>query len=478
MSGLMSIRFDSQPLTVLHNNVSETKTYNDVSLAFENYFSDFEKMKRLEQTLSFHKLTPTELSLAEYQIEKLTPKNLISYRFENITDKQSELKLRCEGIIGSIWDGIKRMLAWIRDKIKGLFGGGSGSSSGGSSGDGSVSPEENKRRAEELEKKKKEIEENEKYLAEIDKNYADLDKKQKEEFEKRQEKHDAKVEKKKKEREEADKKEKEKDEEEMIKRDDEERKRVLEERRKEEEENKKREEEKNKKTQERLARVKNYLETFSNTLNKFFDLNSFEKDLDVLIYHQRNFGDIILNVFRSIDQYEKTKKFNVFDNLPDIFNLENGMTNPHESVLKTLGIKISGRKTIFLSVNDANNVLINVKVTNENETKKEITPKDLREFLSSLINLERCIGETKKTALKMFKDLVDAIDKKLDELKEQNNSEDISAYKSYSSLVVKLIEAFDLMVKEAETIYNSVSKTCGHHLKNMEQLRSDISAYN
>lgn len=104
-------------------------TEDNFDLKFEAYQTDLAKAQKMLQSLSGpYQLDKTSLSLLSHGLTSLQTQTK-TMRLEAYGDSQEALKLRCEGVVDSIIDGIKKMIDWIVDKFKALFGGDSEESS-------------------------------------------------------------------------------------------------------------------------------------------------------------------------------------------------------------------------------------------------------------------------------------------------------------------------------------------------------------
>ena len=131
MSGLLRMeaaRFSSD------DNRAIQSSLNDWDLRLEQLFREQEIVSNLKLSMESFKLLPTELELAEHQLNNLRSVSTFGFRMEAHKDKQENLVLRCEGALGSIWKAISDFFGWIVDAITGLFSGdGDSDSEGGGS---------------------------------------------------------------------------------------------------------------------------------------------------------------------------------------------------------------------------------------------------------------------------------------------------------------------------------------------------------
>lgn len=101
----------------LGNSISNNITIENFDLRLEQYFNQLEKVQEIQSYLKTSYLPKVDLSMLSHRLTKL-PNNGFSFKFESQGDTVESLKLRCEGVLSSIWDGIKKMLAWLRDLFK------------------------------------------------------------------------------------------------------------------------------------------------------------------------------------------------------------------------------------------------------------------------------------------------------------------------------------------------------------------------
>lgn len=113
MSGLMSVKFES--------HFSPIKMEKPTQRDFDLFSMRLESITGVQKALTIGHLNKSELELVDFQLQSLEANCGTSVRMESSNNPQTNLKIRCENIISSIWNGIKKMIEWLCDKIGSLF---------------------------------------------------------------------------------------------------------------------------------------------------------------------------------------------------------------------------------------------------------------------------------------------------------------------------------------------------------------------
>lgn len=144
MTTLMKMRFESSEFEENQNtNVEETpetfeevETINEVqdgpeplldfgseeaAMKMESYNSKLEVAIRLRNEIGNGQLTHGSIAVGHYHLDQLGINTPASFRVESFKNETEALKMRCEGIIDTIWNKIVAFWEWIVEKVKSLF---------------------------------------------------------------------------------------------------------------------------------------------------------------------------------------------------------------------------------------------------------------------------------------------------------------------------------------------------------------------
>lgn len=129
-------------MLLLNPSIENIETsVEEMSIRLEKYQTELSEVSRIHDNLIRFKLDPKEISHFSLKLSPYT--SGVSFRFEDkTTDPQQKLILRCEGILGTIWEKIRDAFLWLWRKIGWFLSGGafrsdSDDGDSGSSGEGS-----------------------------------------------------------------------------------------------------------------------------------------------------------------------------------------------------------------------------------------------------------------------------------------------------------------------------------------------------
>lgn len=112
----------------------DTAGIDEMVMRLESALNNFGKVRSILDAVTKHQLSTEELKLAQYSLSTIpTEFQDRGVRLENHSVTTNGLKLRAEGILGSIGDAISKFFKWIGDAFSRLFGGEGGGGGGGGS---------------------------------------------------------------------------------------------------------------------------------------------------------------------------------------------------------------------------------------------------------------------------------------------------------------------------------------------------------
>lgn len=100
----------------LRNESFNNDPFEDIGQVFIH----LESVQKTQDTLKKYLLPDDELNLIDYRLNTI-PLVTLGYRFEALGCRQTNLELRCEGMIAAAWEKIKAFFRWIKEQFVKLF---------------------------------------------------------------------------------------------------------------------------------------------------------------------------------------------------------------------------------------------------------------------------------------------------------------------------------------------------------------------
>lgn len=110
----------------LFNNLPDAVVYIGETipeLRMEHICQDLDRLCSIQKTLDIPNLSNTELEFVSHSLTSITPVSSAAVRMESQGGSQEALKYRCEGMMSSLMESIKKFFEWLYQRFKNIFTG-------------------------------------------------------------------------------------------------------------------------------------------------------------------------------------------------------------------------------------------------------------------------------------------------------------------------------------------------------------------